>query len=252
MEKFILKIDVDKFRATNGIWNDLMLNDPWSVGYVSTLIEAANFKNKEEWEEFYYRSGQERKDKISKLSLDDKEIVENESLIRTNRQQVNSLSWNLKNLNRQKGRTKDDFRKKGEILHQAIKDKRPDVSIEECIECVRFRVICETWNGIVLRERNTIKVLESLLPNIEFVKAEGEKDHTYAVDYELYENNELLSAIQIKPKSYTWNASYLRKARSANERKFAAYKEKYGATVYTVISKSNGMLLNKEVIKNLK
>ena len=51
MDEFVLTIDKDKFRSTNAKWNELMLNDPWSVGYVSTLIEAANWKNKEEWEE---------------------------------------------------------------------------------------------------------------------------------------------------------------------------------------------------------
>ena len=51
MDEFVLSIDKDKFRSTNAKWNELMLNDPWSVGYVSTLIEAANWKCKEEWEE---------------------------------------------------------------------------------------------------------------------------------------------------------------------------------------------------------
>ncbi len=39
MDEFILQIDETKFRSTNGPWNNLCLNDPWSVGYVSTLIE---------------------------------------------------------------------------------------------------------------------------------------------------------------------------------------------------------------------
>ena len=57
MDEFVLGIDKDKFRSTNAKWNELMLNDPWSVGYVSTLIEASNWKSKEEWEETYYASG---------------------------------------------------------------------------------------------------------------------------------------------------------------------------------------------------
>ena len=48
MDEFVLGIDKEKFRSTNAKWNELMLNDPWSVGYVSTLIEAANWKNKED------------------------------------------------------------------------------------------------------------------------------------------------------------------------------------------------------------
>ena len=50
MEEFVNTIDLQKFASTNGAWNDLMLNDPWSVGYVTTLIELKQFKTKEEWE----------------------------------------------------------------------------------------------------------------------------------------------------------------------------------------------------------
>ena len=32
MDEFILPIDRTKFSSTNSAWNDLMLNDPWSVG----------------------------------------------------------------------------------------------------------------------------------------------------------------------------------------------------------------------------
>ena len=38
MTEFVLSIDTRKFSSTNALWNDLMLNDPLSVGYVSTLI----------------------------------------------------------------------------------------------------------------------------------------------------------------------------------------------------------------------
>ena len=65
---FILPIDAEKFRSTNDMWNKLMLNDPWSVGYVSSLIETKEWQTKEEWENFYYNSGEERKRKLE-LSL---------------------------------------------------------------------------------------------------------------------------------------------------------------------------------------
>ena len=45
MDEFVLKIDENKFRSTNDTWNRLMLNDPWSVGYVSTLIETTCWRN---------------------------------------------------------------------------------------------------------------------------------------------------------------------------------------------------------------
>ena len=52
MDEFSIPIDADKFRKTNSPWNDLLLNDPWSVGYVSMLIELQTFHNKEEWKQF--------------------------------------------------------------------------------------------------------------------------------------------------------------------------------------------------------
>lgn len=89
MEEFVLGIDRDKFSSTNGMWNSLMLNDPWSVGYVSTLIELQSWQSKEEWEEFYYRSGEQRQ----ALLGDNRDSLDNFSLIRTDREAVNKLSW---------------------------------------------------------------------------------------------------------------------------------------------------------------
>ncbi|MDE6269017.1 MAG: MjaI family restriction endonuclease [Muribaculaceae bacterium] len=254
MDEFILKIDKEKFRSTNGAWNDLMLNDPWSVGYVSTLIEAKNWKSKEEWEETYYASGEVRNKLIERnaqnfgLSPD----FFNDITIPYNKSKYHLLSWDIKNLNTQKGRTREDFKSKGKILYDAVKDNGYDLSLNECIECVRFRVICETWNGIILRENNTISSLHRLFPNLTFEKVDGEMDHTYAVDFQVFNSGYLMCAIQIKPKTYLGSAPYIRKARIANENKYAAYKEKYGAPVLTVISKTNGEILNGEVISQIK
>ena len=46
MDEFLLTIDKIKFRNTNAAWNELCLNDPWSVGYVSTLVEVHPFNIK--------------------------------------------------------------------------------------------------------------------------------------------------------------------------------------------------------------
>ena len=78
MDEFVLGINKDKFRSTNAKWNELMLNDPWSVGYVSTLIEASNWKSKEEWEETYYASGAVR----NRLMPQNWDTQKNSSMIR--------------------------------------------------------------------------------------------------------------------------------------------------------------------------
>jgi hypothetical protein len=251
MVEYILTIDADKFRSTNATWNNLMLNDPWSVGYVTTLIELVPFDKKEDWENFYYESGHKRELEIGKLSFDFQNIVNDESLIRVNRIAVNQLNWDLKNLNTQYGRTKERLNKKGLILFNEVKNNGLGLTEDDCVECVRFRVICETWNGVIVRERNTVQNLKNRFPNTEFRKVIGEIDHTFAVDYELYKNGVLTSAIQIKPQSYTWSAPYIQKARNANKNKNQEYLKKFGVQVYDVISDSRGNILNTDVLNNL-
>ena len=87
-DEFILSIDPVKFRSTNAPWNDLMLNDPWSVGYVSSLIEAKEWTSKEEWESAYYASGNERRNLIGTHS----DVLDNFQLQRYDKNKINSLS----------------------------------------------------------------------------------------------------------------------------------------------------------------
>jgi ferredoxin-like protein FixX len=249
--EFVCTIDLNKFRSTNALWNELMLNDPWSVGYVTTLIELQPFLKKEDWELFYYNSGEERHLQISKLDIAIQSVLQNESLIRTNRSEVDKMDYKLRNLNTQFGRTKDDFCNKGKILYDKVKDNGLRLTVEECIECVRYRVICETWNGIIVREKRTIATLQQFFPNSEFKKVLGEVDYKYAVDYEIYKNGKLFVAIQIKPKSYTWNAPYILRARYANQQKNKEYTGLFKVPVFDIISDNKGSILNTDVLKNL-
>ncbi|UGU17948.1 MjaI family restriction endonuclease [Sinomicrobium kalidii] len=251
MQEFTLSIDPNKFRSTNSSWNNLMLNAPWSVGYVTTLIELTSFKQKEDWEDFYYQSGEQREELISGLTPEQQNILNDASLVLINKTAINQLSWDMRNLNTQYGRTKKRLQDKGLILYESVKDNGWGLTIEECIECVRFRVICETWNGVIVREKNTVEKLKQLFPQTEFRKVSGEKDHTYAVDYELYKNSVLTVAIQIKPKSYTWNAPYIQKAKNANRRKNQKYLDEFGVQVFDVIADSKGNILNSDILKKL-
>lgn len=251
MDEFILPINAEKFRSTNQAWNDLRLNDPWSVGYVTILIVVEEFATKESWESFYYKSGEERNKELDGKGEDIKTLINDEQLVRINGTKVKSLSWDLKNLNFQYGRTKDQLYKKGQLLLDEVKNNGLGLTFEECFQCVRFRVICETWNGVILREANTISTLKSLLPNAEFKKVDGEFDHEYAVDYEVFKDGRLTYGLQIKPESYTRNAPYINKARFANQQKNTLYTSIYGVPVFDIIAGSNGYIVNKEIIKNL-
>jgi len=251
MDEFINKLDSDKFRATNAAWNKLRLNDPWSVGYVSALIELKSFSCKEDWEEFYYSSGAYRDQQIS--ALDDKMqiLLNNESLILTNPQIIKTLDSHVKSLNYNLGRTKEQLAKKGKLLFEVISGNEIKISIEACIKAVRFRTICETWNGIILRERNTVANLRYVFPQCDFIKKDGAFDHSYAVDYEVYFKNRLCCALQIKPQSYLGSSPYLLKAQAANSKKNKKYTDQYGAPVFDVISKTNGEIIHKEILQKI-
>lgn len=254
MDEFVLTIDEDKFRSTNPKWNELMLNDPWSVGYVSTLIEIANWKNKEDWEETYYASGQMRNRFIEQnaKSLGYTKDFFNDITIPYNKQRYYALNWDIKNINTQRGRTKEDLKEKGKILYEAVKGNGYDLTLDECVECVRFRVICETWNGIILREHNTKNTLQQLFSTLIIKKTLGEIDYAYAVDLELFKGGKLLCGVQVKPQSYTKNAPYIIKARNANEAKYKLYREKFGVPVFTIISNTKGEVLNQNVLMNIR
>ncbi|WP_162051457.1 hypothetical protein [Pontibacter pamirensis] len=249
--EFVLPIDAAKFRSTSDAWNELMLGDPWSVGHLTTLIELKTFKLKEDWENFYYQSGEERERLLLRWDAPTQAMLQNESLIRTDRDFVHGLSWNLKNLNTQFGRTRERLYLKGETLYNYVRGKGYGLSVEECFECVRFRVVCETWNRVVERERNTIKKLQAMFPHTVFQEVPGEVYHIYAIDYEAYVDGKLRYALQVKPESYTGNTTYLSNARQANSRKNQLYVARFGAPVYEIISDNEGNILHTDVLKDL-
>ena len=252
MEEFVNTIAPQKYAATNGTWNDLQLNNPWSVGYVTTLIELQQFTSKEKWEEFYYKSGEMRNKKLKMLSPEEQTIAENYTLVRRGPGSINKLSWEIKNINYQMGRTKEQLDAKGRELYHHMQKKGIDITCEECCECVRFRVICETWNGIVCREHNTIQKLQNIFPQINYVKVAGEIDYGYAIDYELYLNDQLKCAIQIKPESYfKGKAPYLISARMANEQKNTRYTAEKHVPVYNIVSQSSGDIINYEILTEI-
>ncbi len=250
MDGFVLTIDKDKFRSTNDEWNNLMLNDPWSVGYVSILIKKKKWEDKEEWEETYYASGN-----IRNRYIQGREELFNDITIPYpyNKGKYYALKWDEKKINMYKGRTKEDFQEKGRILYNAVKNNGFGLTLEECIECVRFRVICETWNGIILREYNTKGTLQTHFPDLTVKEVFGENDYIYAVDLEFFKEERLLCAIQVKPISYLiGKAPYLRKARMANLKKNNAYTQKFKVPVFTIASEESGEIFNRDILLKIK
>ena len=252
MNEFQIPIDAIKFKKTNYPWNQLMLNHPWSVGYVSQLIELKAFKGKDEWENFYYEMGAYRSKKISKLDKNTQTALNNEELIRIDKSAVYKLPKKIIRLNELNGRTKKDLKKKGRILFNAVKGGVAGITEEECFKAVVYRVVGETWNGIVLRERNTISKMQNTFPELNFIKKSGEFDFTYAVDFMLYNNNMLICGVQIKPKSYTYNSPYLDRAKVANFKKNKRFSSEFNVPVFTVISSKKGEISDGSVLLKIR
>lgn len=115
MDEFPNPVPPALFRATNGPWNALRLNAPWSVGYVTTLIETRPFAVKEDWAAFYYESGAERLRLLAALPKADCATLIDFLLALTNSVGIERLSWSLKKLNFNFGRTPEELAQKGRI-----------------------------------------------------------------------------------------------------------------------------------------
>jgi len=253
MDEFPNSVPAVLFRATNGPWNDLRLNAPWSVGYVTTLIETRAFAGKEDWEVFYYESGAERLRLLASLPEADRATLGDFRLAQTDPARIERLPRALKNLNFNFGRSPEELAQKGRILYERMQEVGSKITPEQATGCVRFRVIGETWNGVVLRERATVATLQRHFPTLRFEKTVGEFDHRYAVDYQVFCGETLLTGIQIKPRSYAEsNASYLLRARQANAAKSEAYQRAFGCPVLEVLAQSNGEILNAGVVERLR
>ena len=139
-------------------------------GYVSTLIEKEAFTAKEDWEKYYYELGEKRQTAV--LQLDDtlQTTLNNFLLKRKNPKAIQQIPFKYRQLNTQFGRTKADLEAKAKALQRHC---NIELSPKEAFECVRFRVICETWNGIIGRERKAIQTLQKLFPQVEFRASDG-------------------------------------------------------------------------------
>lgn len=252
LDLFENEMEPDKFRYTNAVWNELRLNTSWSIGSVASLIEKGTFRTKEEWKEFYFHSGNQRLEKLKQMNLSE-DLKRKVILIRPD----GEIPYNVKRLNYEYGRTRGSLAFKGEVLYnEIVKRGNPyGLTKRECQYAVFYRVIAESWNGVVVRERNTMDALQIELKKqgviVSCKKTSGRIDYKYEVDYELFKNDTLLCGIQVKPPSYLQDTPYLRETKEVNEYKNRKYKQDYKVDVFYVYSKTNGEIVNEEVIEEI-
>lgn len=248
MDIFINEIPKDKFSSTNELWNKLGLNKAWSVGYTTSLIKQKKFKNKEEWYSYYFQSGEDRLREINKLSKEEINLLNGKYQSKDN--ELNKLNFNY-------GRTKAEIAQKGVILYNAIVEEGNPYNLteSECKYIAYYRVVCETWNGVIGRElatkENIIKHFGKKGYEIGFIDTTGAFDYAYGVDFEIYYEGNIVCGLQIKPESYKANTTYLDKAKKINKEKNDKYKHKFGRNVHYVYSSHTGYISNYEVLNDI-
>lgn len=134
------------------------------------------------------------------------------------------------------GRTKEQLMEVAKKLFDAVGSEL-NLSLDDCFYMTEFRVIKQSWNGIAIREENTVKKLRQEYPHIDFRKTDGLFDDKYAVDFEAYHNDTLLCGIQVKPESYSYVSLG---TLETNKQKNKEYYIDFYASVYTIISSLAG------------
>lgn len=247
---FELAIPRNKLSFTNGIWNNMKLNHPWIVGMVTAIIQQRSFANKEEWREYYFQSGEERLNKIAEVSPED-------------RLRLRSIEvWNfnscsdkaLNDINTTYGRTLDELKMIGDVMYGAVRSTRNPhhITRHDCHYMVQYRLLGETWNGLMKREKNTITTLENTLGDSFTVeKVDGLTDIKYEVDAEVYHEGRLIAGVQIKPKSYQYKFQNNQKTYAINAYKNDAYTKLKDVPVFYIYSDTKGTIFNIETLQEI-
>lgn len=246
MELFTHDMDPKGFQQTNQIWNRMGLNAKWSIGVMTELIQQKTFPTKEDWMNYYYESGRKRLSQIQLLSPQDQAIVLSPKRPRGAREE-------LVQLNTHYGRTPEELNEKGEALYQAMCARGFNVTLDLCQQAVHYRVIGETWNGIMGREFEAISWLEHQLNSLGInegscLKTTGEIDYEYAVDFELYIKERRIAGIQVKPDSYRGYTPYLNEAKRINLMKNKKYFDVFQAPVIYIYTTSSGVVTNQSEV----
>ena len=243
------------FAMTNKSWNIAKLNQTFVIGSLSNLFRASNARTMDDWENWYYQSGEERKQKLRALPAHKRAILENFNLpYEKGYALIHTLSEEELKINTHYGRTKEDLRQIASTfkkhLHKDIRFKH--LKFDTIYDFVLLRVLDETFIGF-MREYNTIKQLRKDFPQFTFHEVSSELDAKYAIDCEAYIGEELQFAIQIKSsKYYDADKGFLTAVKKMNHNKNKMYTDEFGVPVYYVFSNEQGRIHNSDICDEIK
>lgn len=254
MDSFKCAVSKEKLRATNKTWGEKQLNRPWLVGMVSKLAMDHTFRTKEEFRDYYFESGRKRHEALSKLS-EEEQYIANTVWMPENLWQTHP---HIAKINYDHGRTANELKRIGDFFYGFLKEtpNSKNITLTEVRYMVPYRVIGETWNGLILRELQTIKTLNDWITTrnipVHFDKLEGSKDARYEVDaVGVDSNGRILVGIQIKPKSYSKGFEDSDKVYAMNKKKYDSFLRDYEAQVGVVYSDMKGTISNTEILPQI-
>lgn len=131
-----------------------------------------------------------------------------------------------------------------------IQNTYPQIKIEDVKYVLRRRVIEDMWNGWE-RELSFEKYFNNI-SNKKIEHSTYKMDSEFGVDYLIYNNNEIVGAIQVKPISYILNNNqYIQKDKIRNKMKYNNFYNQYGIEVLEVAMENNEVVYNLEKLKEL-
>lgn len=185
------------------------------------------------------------------MSEEQRKILEDFTLPYTNPALYKKLTQEEKRINSDFGRTKEDLNKIAEYFYQHLR-KKPmfsQITPHLCRDYVWIRAIDETFIGFQ-REITTLSFLQQKFPTLTFQSASSETDSLFAIDVEVYHEDKLLFALQIKSSKYLDSQMDIMKdVTQMNERKNRQYQLKYNVPVHYVYVKGFNHIVNHDVLE---
>lgn len=162
------------FKNTHKVWFDGRFSTRYKIGDCMYLLNECNPKNKKEWVDYYFNSG-DRAAILKQKRMDTKKF---------------------NHLNRYSGKTILELLKIAMELQELLKE----YSLEQCFNYTFIRIIDEAYLGYQ-REKKSAKLLEDFCIENGFIlnTANSYKDVVTGVDYEIKNlSNVLICGIQVK------------------------------------------------------
>lgn len=183
-------------KETNGLWNRERLNSQFIWGNLSTIIQKGHPNSVEEWQKYYFYSGQLRQAHLKRLTEEKQKELSDYNGRFQYRKATSKINLDF-------GRTREEFDQFVEYSYEKYIKKwySLNLTLEDWREIVSIHIFQETFNGYY-REICVVKTLKERFPEYEINKVSGEVDFLYGIDFVFQQKDKLLLAIQIKPMSY--------------------------------------------------